>query len=160
MGRLARRRRDLNVMLQWNNGNLGEFSGHLRDLVKELDIQMHLDGQGIRDYSGEYLKVPSLLYDPGVVLSRSAAARRASVFTVTSKMRCASYSLAVGPRELGGTCIHSSGGGGLVKVPDLFICYGCYASDGNYNYPAMHLTQMVRAEWTRRTVKDGTFADQ
>lgn len=69
------------------------------------------------------------------------------IFTATSKMACPSFSLPAGTK--GGSCPASALG---EKEPD-FICYGCYATSGNYHYFNVKAPQMIRLEWVRRMIK-------
>lgn len=82
---------------------------------------------------------------------------RARLFTSTTKMRCASFSLPAGPPKIGGTCPAAAKG----KPGDAgFVCFGCYATAGNYLLPSVQASQRVRLAWVRRALDEGAFVDE
>lgn len=86
---------------------------------------------------------------------------RARLFTFTSKMRAASYSIPAGPPALGGTC-RSAAHGARSSAPDEFICHGCYAIGGRYGETCgvVQISQAIRAAWTLAALKNNIFADE
>lgn len=104
--------------------------------------------------------VPHLRVTPPIVPgARARKILHVAVFTATTKMRAPSFSLPAGPPSAGGACPAAA-----LKHPDVpdrdWICYGCYATTGNYLLPSVQAVQTIRAAWVRAALKDGTFADQ
>lgn len=96
-----------------------------------------------------------------------------SIFTFTSKMSCASFSLPAGPPEFNGTCPAAKRN--VVERADYeafhepmppastskYICDVCYAGKGGYAiYPSIILKQMAIRAWARRALQSGKFVDQ
>ena len=100
--------------------------------------------------------------------------KKASVFTFTSKMSCASFSLPAGHPNIEGTCESAARGrvekegsyrrfhAPLSQIPadQKYICHLCYAGKGNYYYVAPSAKQMIILNWTKRELRRGTFVDQ
>lgn len=105
-------------------------------------------------------QTPHLKLTPPVRPSdKSAPLVRVSVFTSTTKMRAPSFSLPAGPPAQGGTCPASAARGH--DTPEgRWICYGCYATTGNYALPSVQAVQLVRKRWVQNALKDGTLAEQ
>lgn len=109
---------------------------------------------------------PKVVFDPPVIYTDQHGTRerdRSGLFTMPFKMAALSFSPLAGPRrievkgygEFKGTCPASS----IPTSDPLYICNGCYAMDGNYNYPSKIFQQVVATAWARQAVKDGTFAE-
>lgn len=78
-----------------------------------------------------------------------------SLFAETSKMAAPSYSMPAGPPQHHGSCPAAD------KTANdrlRWICDGCYATDGNYLYPDQAAMRYLRMQWTRKSLKAGTFA--
>ena len=118
----------------------------------ELVITQPKSKRGVREPT---LRVTPAIKLPGMVKPIGEV----SVFTATTKMRCASWSLPAGPPKFGGTC-PASGLKPAERLDDEWICSGCYATTGNYRYATVQTIQGLRRLWTERTLADGTFADQ
>jgi hypothetical protein len=73
-----------------------------------------------------------------------------NMFTLTSKMGCASFSLPAGVPSVGGTC--SMAGAGKT---DNFICHGCYAIINNYDYDNVFFAAAARLVWVRNVLDYG-----
>lgn len=82
---------------------------------------------------------------------------RVQLFTNTTKMRCASFSLPAGPPKIGGTCPAAAKG---ARGDAHFVCFGCYATAGNYLLPSVQASQRVRLAWVRRALDEGIFAEE
>ena len=82
--------------------------------------------------------------------------RSVALFTRTSKMACASFSLPASTLATHGTCPASN----QRPLGDKdYVCYGCYATKGNYIlYPALAVYQLARRAWVEQQVAAGTFA--
>jgi hypothetical protein len=95
-----------------------------------------------------------------------------SIFTFTSKMSCASFSLPAGPPGFNGSCPAAQRS--VVEHTDYeafhetmppassskYICDVCYAGKGGYAiYPSIILKQMATHVWTRSAIQSGAFAD-
>lgn len=74
----------------------------------------------------------------------------ANLFTLTTKMRCLSFSLPAGVPAVGGTCSMSA-----ASRDDDYICYGCYAIINNYDYANVQFTAAVRLAWVRLLLESG-----
>jgi len=93
-----------------------------------------------------------------------------SLFTFTSKMSCASFSLPAGANQALGSCagsdrraVESEGSYRRWHGPigEKYICSFCYAGKGSYAiYPSISINQQVHLNWVFKTVKAGTFVDQ
>jgi len=120
----------------------------LLDLLDQVDIDLVLDP--------DHYNNPILVLDPAVeftVESKKHGRRvllfpSVSLFTLTSKVRCASISLPAGPPGLDGTCAASALGEELG-----FLCWGCYALRNNYTYGSTQLGQLTRLAWLSRQGK-------
>lgn len=100
--------------------------------------------------------------------------RKASLFTFTSKMSCASFSLPAGPTKHG-TCpaskpasIEAEGSytdfsPPLSETPsgEKFICDLCYAGKNNYlRHTTVSIGQMAKLQWVKNAIRNRTFARQ
>ena len=106
--------------------------------------------------------------------------RFARLFTFTSKMSCASFSIPAGPQNHG-TCpasrpqaVEREGSytefhppladmakykGSETGNPATYVCDVCYAGKGNYALRAnVSLTQMARLRWMTKTMRSESFA--
>jgi hypothetical protein len=138
----------------------------METMCRDLDIE-YVESTRI---AGPYLRI-----NPGVRTDGKSATREISIFTRTSKMRCASFGLPAGPHKatvrrsgqdkeflLGGTCTQAdrkdmfTTGNGRTKPG--WICHGCYATSGNYEYRNVQLVLMVRREWSRRLLNKSAEA--
>jgi len=150
------------IKLVYQDGREELFAGPLPQLIDRLKIEMVFDGAkfpwtspaGHRDHARE----PGFFIEPRIQFGSYAPVGFITVFTKTSKMRCPSFSLPVGPSDMGGTCL-VAGQRALVEDDDLFICHGCYASDGNYRMSSTQLTAGVRRIVVIRALKRGSFVD-
>lgn len=126
---------------------------------------------------GPYVKVMSR--DGGRFMYTTAEGQRkpfgnVSLFTFTSKMSCASFSIPAGPTK-NGTCpasrpenIERDGSyqqyhPAMSEMPhgQIFICDVCYAGKNRYlQYASMSLGQMAKRQWVLDTMEDGSFADR
>jgi protein gp88 len=138
---------------------------NIRDTVASLDLTKHKIWLHTNDRARvggtRQFPEPRLSIEPALTLAlpsgKTETLRNAKLFTYTTKMLCASWSLPAGTPKNGGTCLAASadrGGGGDGR----WICDGCYATEGNYMYPIVLLTQRVRLEWTKRAVAGDRFA--
>lgn len=75
--------------------------------------------------------------------------QRTSLFTITSKMTCPSFSLPAGPTNRGGSCVAANTGktGGKRTPGQTYICDACYSLRGNYQYPNVATAQAARYYW-------------
>lgn len=140
------------------------------DSEKNLAMELVFPG-GQHPYK-HGVKPPYLSLAPVFQLGPSQIMAKVSVLTVTTKMRCASFSLPAGPSHmkirhdstekpkivpLGGTCSQADNVKLFThgkKVQRGYICHGCYAgAEGNYQYRSVQLTQLVRREWVRRLLE-------
>lgn len=127
---------------------------HVDMLAGRLTMQLTLRG---RNMYGKRVEEPSISIAPTIQYA-GVTITKFSLFTKTSKMRCASFSLPAGPPKLGGTCVHSNVKK-LVADPDMFICYSCYASSGNYRMANVQLSQAVRKHFVLESLKQGKLVD-
>lgn len=92
------------------------------------------------------------------------------VFTNTSKMSCASWSLPAGPQEAGGTCsaavvfrsqktyeaaLEQGDVSRRPPDPSLWICQSCYAAKGNYMHRQSQYAQVIRMIWLKGIMQLG-----
>lgn len=79
-----------------------------------------------------------------------------SLFTVTTKMACPSFSLPAGPTTEMGSCpaANQSKKGGLREQGRTFVCDGCYSLESNYVYANVAIAQAARLFWVRRHLKE------
>lgn len=121
------------------------------ELVKHCRIDVKLDGE--KDYFGRRVTQPTFCLDRAVGLTDKQAYTRAGMFTLTTKMVAASWSLPSGPVRLGGSCVHSdatSAAQRLMTSENLFVCHGCYAINGQYSFLNQQLVRAIRLEWLQR----------
>ena len=97
-----------------------------------------------------------------------------ALFTYTSKMNCASFSLAAGPQEQGGTCRPADEedlrGRHLGKYHqslsdrapfETFICDTCYAGKGQYIHRFSGTnSQVIRYFWAEQALEEGRFVEE
>jgi len=81
-----------------------------------------------------------------------------SLFTWTSKMTCASFSLPAGPPRYGGTCPASAEKFDC-DYKDV-ICYDCYATRNRYLFASNAIRQAVKWQWVQTAMRRGTFVDE
>lgn len=117
----------------------------------------------VRAPRGGRVAAPKLVVEPPVELvspgtNRVAKIHKISLFTATTKMRCGSFSLPAGPPKMGGTCPAAGLKPEATHASD-WICYGCYATTGNYVFTSVQTVQALRKEWVRRTMAEGSFVD-
>lgn len=73
-----------------------------------------------------------------------------SVFSATSKMQCASFSLPAGPPNIGGSCPQAYRRDLMKGLPeDLYICRNCYSIQGKYGNANVQLAQAVTLAWVK-----------
>lgn len=82
------------------------------------------------------------------------------LFSIPKKMACGAFSLPFGPPRFGGTCVHSEAGQKLATDPSRFICSGCYAGEGNYQFANQQFIRILRRLWVERSLGEGSFAGQ
>jgi len=136
------------------------FYGPLHELASLLKIDVKYDGDK-RWWDGRRISEPTAIIEPRVGLLDKvgkiyAVIGAPTLFTKTSKMRAPSWSLPAGPPQVGGTCV-AAGVASVVEDDDLFVCHGCYATDGNYRYGTKQLSMMVMRTVTEQAVKRGIF---
>lgn len=163
-----------------------------RDIHMRYWAEQALLGRTLTRVGGDILVEPPIeLDDPKTSPPWSGALpetlSRVSLFTETSKMVAPSFSLPVGPLNLGGSCPGSSGAMTTSQpeeyerqskfaleviqetnpdfdVPEAFlpedgVCQNCYVSKGNHAaYWGNNLRIVIRYAWTRAAVARGTFA--
>lgn len=157
LDRLERIRSGSDVALVYPDDTVEEFEGDvdLEAVVDELDVELQLTG---RTVWGKKLDAPALVIEPAVAFGRQLLTM-VGVFSRTTKMRCASFSLPAGPPRLGGTCPQSDNRK-LMEPGRQFICAGCYAVGGNFLYRSSQFRQLVRKRWGEESLAEGTFADE
>jgi len=125
---------------------------------------------------GPYLKItgdgPGSTFTYTTATGKQRPYRNSTLFTWTSKMSCASFSLPAGPVKQGGTCPASTVAAiekegtytehhppiSTQPAGQVFICDVCYAGKGRYlMYKSMSIGQVVKLAWVNETLRDGTF---
>jgi hypothetical protein len=124
-------------------------------LAREVEFELQLKG---RTRWGKVLEEPSLVFSSIVALPGQELPQ-VSVFAKTTKMRCASFSLPVGPPKSGGTCVQADRQK-LMRSGEQYICHACYAASGNYLYSSQQFRQAVRRRWVEDSLEDRTFVEQ
>jgi hypothetical protein len=81
-----------------------------------------------------------------------------SLFTWTSKMTCASFSLPAGPPKYGGTCMASAEKFGCDYKE--VVCYDCYATRNRYLFSSNAIRQAVKLQWVKTAMRRGSFVDE
>jgi len=159
VNRLRKSREAPPISLVYLDGHEEPFRGQLPELVDVLKIEMVFSGPFPWKTPGgyqDYVREPGFIIEPRIRFGSYSPIGFVSVFSKTSKMRCPSFSLPAGPVEIGGTCL-AAGRRDLVEDDALFICHGCYATDGNYRQPSTQLTAGVRRVAVVRGLRHGTF---
>ena len=125
---------------------LGEKRQRLESVIKSARIKLEYGSR----------QGPPMLVSDIILDDRNR--KRTSLFTQTSKMAAASFSLPAGaPGEVLGTCPAAAEG-----VPResgaTYICDGCYAKSNNYTrYSSTQISQLVRLDWVRKQLADETM---
>lgn len=134
----------------------------MREALALIDFGAHkltaVVGERGRVGGALQIKEPTIVVEPAVRISVSAgkfSLGAAKMFTRTTKMRCASFSLPAGTPQIGGSC--SAAAAAKKHDGKRWVCDGCYATGNNYYYPAVQMSQRVRLEWVRASVAAGTF---
>jgi hypothetical protein len=124
------------------------------DIERATDRSVTLE---LRPMRGGRVSAPVLVLDPPLVVSGKEIGK-IKLFTATTKMRCPSFSLPAGPPREGGTCPAASTAPGA-GLASSFVCYGCYATTGNYVLPSVQAIQRVRAAWVVSMLRARTLAE-
>lgn len=124
------------------------------DIERATDRSVTLE---LRPMRAGRVAAPVLVLNPPLVVSGKEIGR-IKLFTATTKMRCPSFSLPAGPPRAGGTCPAAATAPG-VGLASSFVCYGCYATTGNYVLPSVQAIQRVRAGWVVQMLRSGTLAE-
>src|SRR5215831_1403372 len=138
------------------------------------------------DINGENMHEVFLILDDGKGLGEGPAwhanvradCREVRLLSWTSKMDCPSFSLPAGSPAVGGSCLGATGGMTLVPtkqlvgarraaskisgeavVVDNTVCGRCYALAGHYQHTANQAEAVLRYEWVRAAVEDGSFVE-
>jgi len=161
--------------------NRSLFDGDVEDEIQYAPVKVArktdpATGRESYNFSGgPYIKVTDgfgkpFNYRTGQGVSKPFS--KVSLFTFTSKMSCASFSIPAGPTR-NGTCpaskpdsIKAEGSyvdhhPALERMPEgeVFICDVCYAGKNNYlMYKCVSLGQMAKRQWVMKTLRSGSFA--
>lgn len=128
------------------------------DQLDEHEIFVPLSSQGYVSFPPGTL--PFLVIDPPLPhlfvrgsYTRPLPKHRTGLFGMPSKMAAFAFSLPAGPPSHHGTCPASA-----YDIQDpLFICNGCYALGGNYQFAEYIISSQVVLAWVKRSLEDGTF---
>jgi hypothetical protein len=147
------------VLLFYEDGRVEPFTRPLHELGEVLTFKLRMRGKYETYNSVGHSSTPFVEFRPFVQFGNMPKPISIiQLFTLTSKMRCPSFSLPAGPTAIGGTC-KAAGKLGLVEDDDLYICHGCYATTGNYGYNSTQLTQAIRRVVVEKLMRLGEFVN-
>lgn len=170
-------------MARWDTmeRNRSIFDGDVREEIQFAPVKVarKLDPKTGRESfnfsGGPYVQVTDGAGRPFTYKTSGGQSKpfgKVSLFTFTSKMSCASFSIPAGPTR-NGTCpaskpdsIKAEGSythhhPALEDMPEgeVFICDVCYAGKNNYlMYKCVSLGQMAKRQWVMKTLRSGSFA--